>query len=186
MSKKKYLVLNLVFLLIICLMNQVFANNSETAIEKINNIANNVHSYSNMFGVENPDEIVTIKFEDEVLYSSIKNKYKTKINSYDDLTYEIKITNANLSTITSLELPGNPGDETKKILNIAGIEEFKYLTNLSLSNNKITNIDAIKELSQLINLDLSQNPNLNDITDFFKTSNLPKLQQLDITNTRSK
>ena len=185
MSKKKYLVLNLVFLLIICLMNQVFANNSETAIEKINNIANNVHSYSNMFGVENPNEIVTIKFEDRVLYNYIKSFYNNKIDRYNDTTYEINITNANLSTITSMNLLGSD-DETKKILNIAGIEEFKYLTNLSLSNNKITNIDAIKELSQLINLDLSQNPNLNDITDFFKTSNLPKLQQLDITNTRSK
>mgnify|MGYP003295765449 CR=1 FL=1 len=185
MSKKKSVILFLLFLAIICLVNPTFANKSETVVQKINIIANNTQSYNNIFGVENPEEIITIRFEDEVLYSSIKSQFKTKINSYDDLTYEIKITNANLSTITSINLPGSD-DETKKISNLSGIENFKYLTKLSLSNNKITNIDVIKELTQLVSLDLSENPDLDDITDFLETSNLVNLQELNITNTRNK
>ena len=177
MSKKKFVILFLLFLAIICLVNPTFANKSETVIQKINIIANNTQSYNNMFGVENPEEIITIKFEDEVLYNYIKSNNSNKIIEFDDLTYEIKITRGLLSTITSIEIKGREG---KKISDLTGIEKFEYLTELKLIGHNITNINEIKALTKLKTLDLSNNQNLNDVTDFFSTSNLSNLQELYI------
>lgn len=185
MNKKKSVILFLIFLAIVCLIKPIFANNENLITQKVEDIANFVQGYTNIVGMDDPDELVLIDFEDEVLYSSIKNKYNSKINGYDDSEYQIEITNANLATITSLSLPGSD-DEAKQIANIEGIQKFKYLTNLSLSKNKITDIDPIKELTELQILDLSENTTLKDITDFLGTANLNYLKELNVTNTRNK
>lgn len=185
MNKKKFVILFLMFLAVICLIKPIFASNEKRITQKVEDIASIVQGYTNIVGMEDPDELVLIDFEDEVLYNLIKNKYKSKINSYDDETYQIEITNADLATITSLSLPGSD-DEAKQIANIEGIQKFKYLTKLSLSKNKITDIDPIKELTELQVLDLSENVTLKDITYFLKTANLNYLKELNITNTRNK
>ena len=110
---------------------------------------------------------VEITFVDENLYTAIKEEVKGKLKSYSDKDKTIIISNANLDSITSLNL------SKKEIRSLAGIENFTAITNLDLTSNKIENVNELELLTNLQTLKLSNN-NIEDCTP------LEKLEALNL------
>ena len=110
---------------------------------------------------------VEITFVDENLYAAIKEEVKGKLKSYSDKDKTITISNANIATITSLNL------SKKEIRSLAGLENFTAITNLDLTSNKIENVNELEFLTNLQTLKLSNN-NIEDCTP------LEKLEALNL------
>lgn len=87
-----------------------------------------------------------ITFADENLYNAIKEKINNKISSFDDDMYSIMITDANIQSVTSLDL------SNCNIRDISGIGNFSNLTEINLSNNHIKDVQELENLNVEINL----------------------------------
>lgn len=111
------------------------------------------------------DENVTITFQDENLYNAVVTELDGKIESKDDSSKTITVTQSNLETVTTLKLFG------KKISNISGIEKFTHITKLYLNANEISDISVISTLNNLEWLDLGYNK-ISDLTSLSTLTNL--------------
>lgn len=117
------------------------------------------------------EDSVTITFQDENLYNAILEQIGSKIESSDDSTYTINITQSNLETITRLNI------SNKHIYNLDGIEKFTFINYLSLACNDITDVSRLSTLTNLEELYLVAN----DINDISPLINLQNLKVLDLT-----
>ncbi|KXB48709.1 LPXTG-motif protein cell wall anchor domain protein [Umbribacter vaginalis] len=95
-----------------------------------------------------------IQFKDQVLKERILSKMK-KQNLIDQSAQDI--TEADALKVTEVWFPGN------RIKSIKGLEFFKNLTTLHLSDNQISDISALADLPNLTSLDLSNNK-ISDMT----------------------
>ncbi len=102
-------------------------------------------------------DLISITFPDENLYNEITKELEDKIESKNDDTQTIQMTQENIDVVKKLNLYG------KEIKNISGLDVFKNLTELDLSENNIQDITELKELKNLTGLGLAQN-NISDIT----------------------
>lgn len=118
------------------------------------------------------EETVDITCVDTNLYQALKENIPSRyINSTSNDTNTIKIKVEAMPEITALNLSGN---NTRKITNLSGIENFNYLTELDLNTNNISDISKIAQLSNLTNLNLSKNA-ITDITPLASNVNLKRL-----------
>lgn len=111
------------------------------------------------------NELNSITFKDENLYSALKEELGRKILNYNDNSRTIYV-NDGYKKIEKLNL------SNKNITDLSGIENFTGLNELNLSHNNISNIDKIIELTSkqpedqlsLDKLDLSYN-NIENISE---------------------
>lgn len=119
---------------------------------------------------------INVTFEDKILYEKILDKLLYKMESFNDDTMTIEMTQSNIDTVTSLNLGNGETDiiipypnKDAKIANINGIENFRNLTVLDLSFNNINDISKLQNLTKLEELDLKSN----------NISNIEAIAQLD-------
>lgn len=120
-------------------------------------------------------ELVTIYFEDEVLYNKIVENLGAKITSKDSENLTIYITQDRIDGVTSLNLSGSSSSTSDKITKLNGIEEFTNLTSLTLDYNTISDITPLAKLTNLEELYLNNN-NISDISSLSKLTNLIDLE----------
>ena len=134
-----------------------------------------------------------IQFKDQVLKERILSKMK-KQNLIDQSAQDI--TEDDALKVTEVWFPGN------RIKSIKGLEFFKNLTTLHLSDNQISDISALAGLSKLTVINLSYNHlsditplaaltnltelylNRNQISDIAPLAGLPNLTSLDLSNNK--
>ena len=134
-----------------------------------------------------------IQFKDQVLKERILSKMK-KQNLIDQSA--VDITEDDALKVTEVWFPGN------RIKSIKGLEFFKNLTTLHLSDNQISDISALAGLSKLTVINLSYNHlsditplaaltnltelylNRNQISDISALAGLPNLTSLDLSNNK--
>lgn len=100
------------------------------------------------------EETKTIVFNDQNLYTAIKETLGESIINYDDIAKTIVISNSSLAEITKLEL------KNKDIKDISGLENFTELEYLELSGNELTadsNLEVLLKLEKATTIDLSTN-----------------------------
>lgn len=140
-----------------------------------------------------------LTFPDENLKNALLKLLKSQHIIKDDAT---KITDVDASKVT--DLSGLAGSDAtplnEKIADLTGLEYFKNVTKLSLSNqnisslekialltkledlnvsnNKISDVTSLKDLSALKNLNVSNNT----ISDVTSLQGLSKLEKLDVSN----
>lgn len=107
------------------------------------------------------EETIDVVCNDYNLYRLLKENIPSSYLSTsifdgqnDDGTYTLKVKKEKMSEITSLNLIGN---ESVKITDLTGIENFTYLTTLDLNTNNISDISKLSTLKELTNLNLSKN-----------------------------
>ena len=145
------------------------------------------------------EELVNITFEDENLYTNLKNKLPSGyITSYDDTSLTLTMSQDKIDSVTEIKLSRNGNSSILPVSKLNGIEYFKNLEHLNLSmhniedisklsqltnlnhlelmNNKITNVDALRNLTNLNYLVLSGNKLQIENLDFL--SNLTNLETL--------
>ena len=106
--------------------------------------------------IEEATEI--IEFEDENLYNEIKEIIDKKVIDFNDNNLTIKIVKGSLNNITSLNLAN------KKISKLKGLESFKNISYLDLSNNSIESVDELFNLkSRWMSINISNN-NIKDVS----------------------
>ena len=205
-SQRKLLILGVTIFTVLVLLGTILA----FAITK---------EGSNVFGfrkvilgeeIRNADATVAIQFKDQNMYNAIVEVLGNKISSKNASTLTINMTQANIDSVTTLDLSG------KNITKIDGIEKFTGLgipnpqvviqsaivlnlsnnnitditplsklsntkpLSISLSNNKISNISPLYGLSNLFVLFLSNN----DISSINGISSLEKLRRLNLDGNR--
>ena len=134
-----------------------------------------------------------IKFKDENLKNAILSKMK-KQNLIDQSAQDI--TEADALKVTEVWFPGN------RIKSIKGLEFFKNLTTLHLSDNQISDLTPLAGLTNLTVINLAYNQisdltplagltnltelylNRNQISDISALAGLSKLTSLDISNNK--
>ena len=92
-----------------------------------------------------------IEFTDENLYNALKEILADKILESNDEYKILVMTQENINTVTRLEITD------KSIKELAGIEYFKNLEELILSNNEIEYTDELMNLNNLKVLNISNN-----------------------------
>ena len=122
------------------------------------------------------EEIVTIQCNDINFYNGLVKKLEGKIQSKNDTEKTITMTKTNVESVTSINL-GNSDDtnDSLKITDITGIENFINLTNLRLYYNNISDINALSGLTNLTDLSLYHN-NISDISALSGLTNLTDLR----------
>ena len=118
-------------------------------------------------------ETKNITFEDENLYNAIKDELQEKIESYDDTTKTITMTQENIESVETLHL------SKKNIVNISGLNDFKNISILNLHSNNIEDLSSLSQLRNLVTLDLTQNK----ITDISPLANLTNMETLYLGHT---
>ena len=121
------------------------------------------------------EEIVTIQCNDINFYNRLIEELEGQIQSKNDTEKTITMTKTNVESVTSINL-GNSDDtnDSLKITDITGIENFINLTGLSLYHNNISDISALSGLTNLTDLRLYSN-NISDISDLSGLTNLTDL-----------
>ena len=128
---------------------------------------------------EDPNTEKTIQFKDENLYNAIKEKLGEKVKSASDKDLKLTALKSDVESINRLYLSQENGTaDSAKITDISGIENFKGVNRLFLSNNQISNISALSELTNLTDLGLSNNK----ISDISALSGLANLTSLYLEN----
>ena len=104
------------------------------------------------------EEIVTIQCNDINFYNRLVEELEGQIQSKNDTEKTITMTKTNVESVTSINL-GNSDDtnDSLKITDITGIENFINLTNLRLYYNNISDINALSGLTNLTDLNLEDN-----------------------------
>ncbi len=115
------------------------------------------------------NELIKIKFEDKNLYNLVKSQILLKSSNDNELT--IEVSEEDIKNFESLKCEG------EAIKSIKGIEYFKNLTSLNLSDNEgLTDFSPISSLTNLSYLDLEKT----DFENLDVLSNLSNLKELDI------
>lgn len=114
------------------------------------------------------DEIVTITFQDQNLYNAIVETLEGKIESKEDSSLTINMTQTNLESVTMLAL------DSKEIEKINGLEKFTNAFFITLAINNISDISILSNLTNLSNLNLSRN-NISNISALSGLTNLTSL-----------
>ena len=128
---------------------------------------------------EDPNTEKTIQFKDENLYKAIKETLKEKVISFSDKDFKVTALKSDVESIDILNLKQDDNaEDTIKITDISGIENFKGLTKLYSSNNQISDIRALSSLTNLTELYLSNN----QISDISALSGLTNLTNLYLYN----
>ena len=128
---------------------------------------------------ENPNTEKTIQFKDENLYKAIKETLREKVISFSDKDFKVTALKSDVESIDILNLKKDDNaEDTIKITDISGIENFKGLTKLYSSNNQISDIRALSGLTNLTELYLSNN----QISDISALSGLTNLTNLYLYN----
>ena len=128
---------------------------------------------------EDPNTEKTIQFKDENLYKAIKETLKEKVISFSDKDFKVTALKSDVESIDILNLKQDDNaEDTIKITDISGIENFKGLTKLYSSNNQISDIRALSSLTNLTELYSSNN----QISDIRALSSLTNLTELYLSN----
>ena len=128
---------------------------------------------------EDPNTEKTIQFKDENLYKAIKETLREKVISFSDKDFKVTALKSDVESIDILNLKKDDNaEDTIKITDISGIENFKGLTKLYSSNNQISDIRALSGLTNLTELYLSNN----QISDIRALSGLTNLTNLYLYN----
>ena len=128
---------------------------------------------------EDPNAEKTIQFKDKNFYNAIKEKLGEKVKSASDKDLKLTALKSDVESINRLYLSQENGTaDSAKITDISGIENFKGVNRLFLSNNQISNISALSELTNLTDLGLSNNK----ISDISALSGLANLTSLYLEN----
>ena len=112
---------------------------------------------------------------------------KTLIEKIPNVYFELNSTNLlveklDLSDYLEFEVKGTPWgwkNNIRKISEIPGLENLRYLKKLDLSNNQIENVEGLVNLKDLTHLVLSNNQ-ISDIDNLKYLKQLSKLQFLDL------
>ena len=112
---------------------------------------------------------------------------KTLIEEIPNVYFELNSTNLlveklDLSDYLEFEVKGTPWgwkNNIRKISEIPGLENLKYLKRLDLSNNQIENVEGLVGLKSLTHLVLSNNQ-ISDIDNLEYLKQFSKLQFLDL------
>ena len=112
---------------------------------------------------------------------------KTLIEEIPNVYFELNSTNLlveklDLSDYLEFEVKGTPWgwkNNIRKISEIPGLENLKYLKKLDLSNNQIKNVKGLATLKNLTNLVLANNQ-ISDLDNLEYLKQLSKLQFLDL------
>ena len=124
-------------------------------------------------------ETITIQCKDKNFYNAIKEKLGEKVKSTSDKDLKLTALKSDVESINRLYLSQENGTaDSAKITDISGIENFKGVNRLFLSNNQISNISALSELTNLTDLGLSNNK----ISDISALSGLANLTSLYLEN----
>ena len=125
------------------------------------------------------EEIVTIQCNDINFYNRLVEELEGQIQSKNDTEKTITMTKTNVESVTSINL-GNSDDtnDSLKITDITGIENFINLTNLRLYYNNISDISVLSGLTNLTHLYLYNN----NISDINALSGLTELTDLSLSN----
>ena len=124
---------------------------------------------------------VEITFKDENLYRIMVNELSS-ITSRDADNYKIVMSEEAIAKVQRLDLTGNlptlswPGEH--RIKDLSGIENFKNLKILTLTQNLISDITPLANLD-LTQLNMNYNPNLENIS---IVQNFDKLEQLVVSS----
>ena len=148
---------------------------------------------------EDPNAEKTIQCKDKNFYNAIKEKLGEKVKSASDKDLKLTALKNDVESINILNLGQvDNAEDTIKIEDISGIENFKGLTDLDLCNNQISDISALSGLTNLKSLDLRNNQisnisalkgltnleylylNENQIIDISVLSDLTNLKCLDL------
>jgi len=116
---------------------------------------------------------------------------KTLVEELPNVYFELNSTNLlveklDLSDYLEFEVKGTPWGWKNNIRNlsdISGLNNFKYLKKLDLSNNQIENVKPLVELKALTHLVLSNNQ-ISDLDNLEYLKQLPNLQFLDLCGNR--
>lgn len=120
---------------------------------------------------------ISISFQDEKLYQAIIEILEDKVESNDDDTKTIEITEDNINQITKLELA------EKQITDISGIEKFTNLQELQIYSNSIEDISVLQNNETLRIINLNNNQLSDDDMQIFST--MPNLEILGIAHNKS-
>ena len=124
---------------------------------------------------EDPNAEKTIQFKDKNFYNAIKEKLGEKVKSASDKDLKLTALKNDVESINTLNLGQvDNAEDTIKIEDISGIENFKGLTDLNLCNNQISDISALSGLTNLKSLDLRNN----QISDISALKGLTNLEYL--------
>ena len=119
---------------------------------------------------DNESDEMKILFKDKNLYNAVVEQLQNSIESVDEETLTISITQEKLNKIKSLNL------RERGIGDLTGVESFSNLEYLDLSKNEISSVEQLKDLKQLKVLSFYENK----IVDLKPLSNLLELEQLYI------
>ena len=150
---------------------------------------------------EDPNAEKTIQCKDKNFYNAIKEKLGEKVKSASDKDLKLTALKSDVESINTLNLGQvDNAEDTIKITDISGIENFKGLTDLDLCNNQISDISALSGLTNLKSLNLRNNQisnisalkgltnleylylNENQIRDISVLSDLTNLTDLSLSN----
>lgn len=120
------------------------------------------------------DELVTVQFVDNNLYTTIKEQLGSKIYSSKESTKSMVITQQNILSVKSLTL------NEKNIVDLTGLEKFTNLEILHLSSNNINSVLPIRKLVNLKILDLSNN----EISNVYYLKYLTQLLSLNLNDNK--
>lgn len=89
---------------------------------------------------------------------------------------------AGLLSISQLNLSGETGNDVTDIASIEGFQYLENVTSVDLSENNLTDITPLTELTKIVTLNLSSNQNLNDLSGI---EGLITLQELNVSTCRA-
>lgn len=155
-------------------LKEVYASNNN--IENLKEISVEKFVADNQVPIESEDVDISIVVLDPVLNARLDKqlgdlvKARTRFNG----RYALTISTASLAKVQNLDLSATY-DDTEKITDITGLETFRNLKSLDLSNNKVGNLDKLSVLKNLESLTVRNN----ELTDLNLVKNLKNLKQLD-------
>lgn len=158
---------------------------------------NNVNVINYQVERKNYSESLNNTFEDNNFYKCVIDSYNR--NNSLSVSYDTKLSDEELSMVTSLNCNGKDKNETERINSVKGIEKLTNLNSLNLKYNNITDFDISNntkltkifiEGNKINKLDTSYNKNLgtiyamnNNISDI-NISNNNALASLVLTNNK--
>jgi LPXTG-motif cell wall-anchored protein len=157
-----------------------------TALKELYASNNNIDNLSGIkvgkFVADNQEIIISqdvnksIAFNDKVLANRVSARLGNAIKSRASFNgkWAITLSTADLYKVENLDLSATAND-SEKIQDVTGLEGFRNLKSLNLSNNKVTNFDKLSELPNLQTLIVRNN----DLTNLNGLKDVKSLVQLD-------
>lgn len=117
----------------------------------------------------------SIVFNDKVLASRVRARLGSAVKSATPINgrWAITLSTADLYKVENLDLSPTAND-SEEITDITGLEGFRNLKSLNLSNNKVTNLEKLSELPNLQTL-IVRNNNLTNLNGLKEAKSLVQL-----------